>query len=108
MVNHGALPLGVTPQNILHKTVKRNEHFANLCYALRMMEREGSGYDKMYEVLLSNGKQIPIVEEGDDYVKAIVGRRIISQKAIKSNSLCFAGDGTPTEADYLFRVDSTA
>lgn len=37
----------------------------------------------MYEVLLSNGKQIPIVEEGDDYVKAIVGRRIISQEAIK-------------------------
>lgn len=83
VVNPGALPLGVTPQNILHKTVKRNEHFANLCYALRMMEREGSGYDKMYEVLLSNGKQIPIVEEGDDYMKAIVGRRIISQEAIK-------------------------
>ena len=83
VVNPGALPLGVTPQNILHKTVKRNEHFANLCYALQMMEREGSGYDKMYEVLLSNGKQIPIVEEGDDYVKAIVGRRIISQEAIK-------------------------
>ena len=83
VVNPGALPLGVTPQNVLHKTVKRNGHFANLCYALRMMEREGSGYDKMYEVLLSNGKQIPIVEEGDDYVKAIVGRRIISQEAIK-------------------------
>lgn len=83
VINPGALPLGVTPQNILHKTVKRNEHFANLCYALRMMEREGSGYDKMYEVLLSNGKQIPKVEEGDDYVKAIVGRRIISQEAIK-------------------------
>ena len=83
VVNPGALPLGVTPQNILHKTIKRNEHFANLCYALQMMEREGSGYDKMYEVLLSNGKQIPIVEEGDDYVKAIVGRRIISQEAIK-------------------------
>lgn len=30
------------------------------------MEREGSGYDKMYEVLLSNGKQIPKVEEGDE------------------------------------------
>ena len=83
VVNPGALPLGVTPQNILHKTVKRNEHFAYLCYALQMMEREGSGYDKMYEVLLSNGKQIPKVEEGDDYVKAIVGRRIISQEAIK-------------------------
>lgn len=83
VVNPGALPLGVTPQNILHKTVKRNEHFANLCYALKMMEREGSGYDKMYEVQLSNGKQIPIVVEGEDFVKAIVGRRIISKEAIK-------------------------
>ena len=83
VVNPGALPLGVTPQNILHKTVKRNEHFANLCYALKMMEREGSGYDKMYEVQLSNGKQIPTVVEGEDFVKAIVGRRIISKEAIK-------------------------
>lgn len=66
VVNPGALPLRVTPQNILHKTVKRNEHFAYLCYALQMMEHEGSGYDKMYEVLLSNGKQIPKVEEGDE------------------------------------------
>lgn len=83
VVNPGTLPLGVTPQNILHKTVKRNEHFADLCYALHLMEREGSGYDKMYEVLLSNGKQVPKVEEGDDYVKAIVERRIISLEAIK-------------------------
>ena len=83
VVNPGTLPLGVTPQNILHRTVKRNEHFANLCYALEIMEREGSGYDKMYEVLLSNGKQIPSVVEGDDYVKAIVERRIISKEAIK-------------------------
>ena len=83
VVNPGALPLGVTPQNILHKTVKRNEHFANLCYALKMMEREGSGYDKIYEVQLSNGKQIPTVVEGEDFVKAIVGRRIISKEAIK-------------------------
>lgn len=83
VVNPGSLPLGVTPQNILHKTVKRNEHFANLCYALKMMEREGSGYDKMYEVQLSNGKQIPTVIEKNDSVKAIIERRIISKEAIK-------------------------
>lgn len=83
MVNPGLLPLGVTPENILHKTVKRNEHFANLCYALKLMEREGSGYDKMYEIQLSNGKQVPRVIEGNDSVTAIVERRIISKEAIK-------------------------
>lgn len=83
VTNPGALPLGVTPENILHKTVKRNEHFANLCYALRLMEREGSGYDKMYEIQLTNGKQVPRVLEGSDFVTAIVERRIISKEAIK-------------------------
>ena len=81
--NPGTLPLGVTPENILHKTVKRNEHFANLCYALRLMEREGSGYDKMYEIQLTNGKQIPWVLEGEDFVTAIIERRIISKESIK-------------------------
>lgn len=81
--NPGTLPLGVTPENILHKTVKRNEHFANLCYALMLMEREGSGYDKMYEIQLSNGKQIPRVLESEDSVTAIVERRIISKEAVK-------------------------
>ena len=83
VVNPGLLPLGVTPENILHKTVKRNEHFANLCYALRLMEREGSGYDKMYEIQLSNGKQVPSVTEGNDSVTATVERRIISKESIK-------------------------
>ena len=83
VTNPGALPLGVTPENILHKSVKRNEHFANLCYALILMEREGSGYDKMYEIQLSNGKQVPRVKEGSDFVTAIVERRIISKESIK-------------------------
>ena len=52
-------------------------------YVLHLMEREGSGYDKMYEVQLTFGKQVPRVEEGDDYVVAIVERRIVSQEAIK-------------------------
>lgn len=83
VTNPGALPLGVTPENILHKTVKRNEHFAYLCYALRLMEREGSGYDKMYEIQLTNGKLVPRVVEGGDSVTAIIERRIISKEAIK-------------------------
>ena len=51
---------------------------ANLFFSLHVMEREGSGYDNMYEVQLTNGKQVPRVEEGDDSVTAIVGRRIVA------------------------------
>lgn len=83
VVNPGRLPIGVTAENILHATKKRNEHFAALFYALHMMEREGSGYDMMYETLLANGKSIPVVTEGDDFVSVQVDRRIVSQEMIK-------------------------
>ncbi len=56
---------------------------AAIFYALHLMEREGSGYDMMYEKLLSNGKSVPLVEEGDDYVKVHVERRVINQEMIK-------------------------
>lgn len=80
--NPGPLPLGVTSENILHKTVKRNDHYATLCYVLHLMEREGSGYDKIFEIQLRNGKQIPLVKEGPDSVTAIVRRRIINPDAV--------------------------
>jgi len=56
---------------------------AAVFYALHLMEREGSGYDMMYEKLLANGKSVPMVEEGDDWVKVRVERRVISQEVIK-------------------------
>ena len=64
VVNPGLLPLGVTPQNILHTTVRRNEILARLFHDLKMMEREGSGFDKMYEVLLSQGRPAPNLSKG--------------------------------------------
>lgn len=81
--NPGRLPLGITPDNILHKTIKRNEHMATLFYVLHLMEREGSGYDLMYAVQLSQGKQVPVVLEDEDSVTAIVKRRIVSMDAVK-------------------------
>lgn len=83
VVNPGRLPLGVTVKNILHTTKKRNEHMAAVFYALHLMEREGSGYDMMYETLLANGKPIPMVTEGDDSVSVRVYRRIINEEVIK-------------------------
>ena len=56
---------------------------AAVFYALHLMEREGSGYDMMYETLLANGKPIPMVTEGDDSVSVSVYRRIINEEVIK-------------------------
>ena len=80
--NPGLLPVGVTPQNILHKSVRRNEKLAQIFYDLKLMEREGSGYDKVYEILLTNGKQIPITLMGDDSVKVVVKKQIAKAEII--------------------------
>lgn len=82
VVNPGLLPLGVTPGNILHTTVRRNEHLARLFHDLKLMEREGSGFDKMYEVLLSQGRPVPEAREHHDRVEVTVRRRILKPRVI--------------------------
>ena len=78
----GRLPYGVTPQNILSQSVRRNEHLSKVFYDLNLMEREGSGYDLVYELLLGSGKPLPLVQEGDDRVTVIVRKQIISKEVV--------------------------
>lgn len=80
--NPGLLPLGVTAANILHTSRKRNDHLAKVFYDLKLMESEGSGYDRLYEQLLSSGRPGPRVEEGDDRVRVTVQRRIAHPEVI--------------------------
>ena len=82
VVNPGPLPLGVTPQNVLHTTVRRNEHLARLFHDLKLMEREGSGFDKIFEVLLSQGRPAPELIESHDRVQVTVRRRILKPEVI--------------------------
>ena len=79
----GLLPLGVTPDNIISKSIYRNTHLAKVFHDLLLMEKEGSGYDKVYEVLLFNGKPEPIVEEWDDRVVVTVKKHIISKEVVR-------------------------
>ncbi len=76
VVNPGLFPIGVTPANVLHKNVRRNPYLAQVFYDLHLMDKEGSGIDKMYQVLLSNAKHIPTPFQGDDYVKFTIEKRI--------------------------------
>lgn len=82
MVNPGLLPLGVTPRNILHQSVRRNAELARVFHDLGLMEREGSGFDLMYEVLTSQGRSVPVVVEGNDRVEVTVSRRVIKSEVI--------------------------
>ena len=82
VVNPGPLPLGVTPQNVLHTTVRRNEHLARLFHDLKLMEREGSGFDRIFEVLLSQGRPAPELIETHDRVQVTVRRRILKPEVI--------------------------
>lgn len=76
VINPGLFPISVTAANVLHKSVRRNPFLAQVFYDLHLMDKEGSGIDKIYQVLLSNAKQIPIPFQGDDSVSFTINRRI--------------------------------
>lgn len=83
IVNPGRFPLGVTPDNLLHASRRRNEGLARLFHDLGLMEREGSGYDLIYDRLLSQGRPAPVPEEGADWVKVTIQRRIAKPDVIR-------------------------
>lgn len=83
MVNPGRLPLGVTPRNILHESRRRNDGMARVFHDLKLMEREGSGFDLIYDRLLSSGRGAPEVREVGDSVRVGVPRRVASPGVIR-------------------------
>jgi len=94
IVNPGRLPLGVTPQNILHASRRRNEGLARVFHDLKLMEREGSGFDLIYDRMLSSGRPVPIPAEGPDWVSVTIHRRIVKPQLI----------GLLEEADKRFQL----
>ena len=79
----GRLPFGVTPKNILSQSIRRNEHMAKVFYDLGLMEKEGSGYDLVYEKLLGLGKPLPIVKETDERVVVTVQKHFVSKEVVR-------------------------
>ena len=94
VVNPGRLPLGVTPRNMLHASRRRNEGLARVFHDLGLMEREGSGFDLIYDRLLSQGRPAPVPEEGADWVKVTIQRRIVRHEVLR----------LMTEADERFQL----
>jgi ATP-dependent DNA helicase RecG len=94
VVNPGRLPLGVTPRNILHASQRRNDGLARVFHDLKLMEREGSGFDLMYERLLTSGRTVPVASEGVDSVRVVVPRRVVQPGVIRLSA----------EADRKFQL----
>lgn len=78
----GSLPYGITPRNILHERKRRNESLARLFHDLKLMEGEGSGYDRVYSILLSSGKPVPEVREASDRVEVTVRGHDLDKRAL--------------------------
>ncbi|MCL2824678.1 MAG: putative DNA binding domain-containing protein, partial [Polyangiaceae bacterium] len=83
IVNPGRLPVGITPQNILHGCRRRNEGLARVFHDVKLMEREGTGIDLLYERTLGTGRKAPTVREGTDSVHVTVPRRVLKRGVIK-------------------------
>lgn len=83
IVNPGRLPIGVTPSNILHASRRRNEVLAKVFHDIGLMEAEGSGFDLIYDRLLSRGKLIPQTFEGADSVQVTIQRRIFKVEVLQ-------------------------
>ncbi len=83
VVNPGRLPLGVTPRNILHTTRRRNEGLARIFHDLRLMEREGTGIDLLFDRLLASGRGAPSIEEKGDSVRVTIPRRVLHPGVVR-------------------------
>jgi ATP-dependent DNA helicase RecG len=60
ITNPGGLPLGITKDNILHTTYRRNPHLIRIMHDLKLMEGEGTGYNLIYEITSRDAKAFPI------------------------------------------------
>jgi len=83
VVNPGRLPLGVTPKTMLHASRRRNDRMATIFHDLRLMEREGTGFDLIYDVQLSQGRPIPLPKEGIDSVSVTIERRVKRPEVVR-------------------------
>lgn len=60
ITNPGGLPLGITKENILHSTSRRNPHLIRVLHDLELMEGEGTGYNLIYEITSRDAKAFPL------------------------------------------------
>lgn len=79
----GGFPYGVTKDNILNTKGRRNTHLIKIFQDLKLMEAEGSGYDLIYEKLIEDGKQLPVITSDFNHVSVELKSKIIDIESLK-------------------------
>lgn len=82
VTNPGGLLMGITRDNILHKTARRNPHLIKIFHDLNLMEGEGSGFDLLYEISSRQAKPFPIVDADYDSVTLIQQSKILDEDTV--------------------------
>ncbi len=82
ITNPGGLPLGITSENILHKTHRRNPHLIRILHDLKLMEGEGTGYNLMYEISSRDSKAFPIPISDYDSTSVTQYSKILDEEAV--------------------------
>jgi len=73
IVSPGGFVGGITPENILrHPPVHRNELLARALQSVGLVNRVGLGVDRIYEVLLRLGKDVPRYSADEAHVRLVV------------------------------------
>ncbi|MBW1739462.1 MAG: AAA family ATPase, partial [Deltaproteobacteria bacterium] len=77
--NPGGLPGGITPDNILrHEPVARNPTLVDALTRLRLVNRSNLGVRRMYQALLMEGKEPPVILDEGEAVRVIFRARDLS------------------------------
>ena len=81
--NPGGLPLGITKDNILHTKHRRNPNMIEILSALGLMEREGSGYDFIYELDAIEAKKQPEIDSTFNTVTVYQSAEITDKEVVR-------------------------
>ena len=82
ITNPGGLPLGITKDNILHTTYRRNPHMIRILHDLKLMEGEGTGYNLIYEITSRDAKAFPIPISDYNSTSVTQYSKILDEEAV--------------------------
>jgi ATP-dependent DNA helicase RecG len=79
----GHFPQGVNETNFLRKTNPRNPSIMDVFREINYAEKAGSGYDKIFTALLSNGKQLPQTTETQSSIIIKIDADVFAEKLVE-------------------------
>lgn len=97
----GGFPSGVDITNYLRKTNARNPNIMDVLREIGFTEKAGSGFDKVFQALLSKGKDVPVPEETNHSLIFRVKAEITSEHLMQLSHQYATQTGIEMDMDYL-------